>query len=737
MVKQDGITIVALVITIIIMLILAGVVINGISQDNGIVKNANESVILSSLKEVDEALKTYSTAEAGKKIRQGDYSGQISMEELAEKGILKKVEIEDTLRTIGIVQDLKELGVKGNLGKGAKKVEKEKYSTITEINDVYAVDLEDNTLYYIKDDIWSISGTKEIGKINIAALEKRKFITTWEVAEGENIVLPIYQHSYIGYDCEVEVVHEDENKNQTLEQVIQIKDNVKDGNSNIKMSSEEFEKARTISLQNNGKYIIKISGKCDMFSFDNVKTSKDNITGILQWGEVEFGGERNYAKIGFKDCTNLAGAIPSPSQKSFKNVVYLYDLFKNCANLTGTIPKDLFKGCEKVKSFRGVFYGCTGLTGAIPEGLFNDCIAATDFGTQRSGTFAGCSGLTGTIPKGLFKNKKKLTTLSCTFDKCSGLTGEIPEDLIANCPNIENVEGMFVNRSGLLKISKNLFNNNNNENNKITNMWGVFERCSNIKEIPENLFDKCTEVKNFGVTGWGYGGIFDNCTSLEKVPENLFANCTKVEDFGRVFAYCNSITKMPENLFYTNSKNGEEVSNSVSFYRSFSHCINLEEIPENIFSNCANSKNFGYTFYRCDKLQKIPNNLFKQCSEIQSLKYTFSNCISIKEIPEDLLENCNKIENFSYTFRACNKITQIPAKIFVNKTNVTDFTQTFNGCSSLAGTVPELWNKTDSTKEIYFPNVTAYDGCFSSTPSAIRKQVPTAWGGTNTEIVIE
>lgn len=737
MMKQDGITIVALILTIIILLILAGVVINGISQDNGLVKNANESVILSNLKEVDEALKTYSTAEAGKKIRQGDYSGEMSIEELAEKGILKKVEIEDTLRTIGIVQNLEEIGVKSKLGKGAKKVEQETYNTITEISDVYAVDFEDNTLYYIKDNIWSMSGTKEIEKINTVALEKRKFITTWEVAEGESIVLPIYQNNYLGYDFEVEVVHEDENKNQTLEQTVKIKDNVKDGNNNVKMTSEDFEKARTISLQNTGKYIIKISGKCEMFSFDTIKTSKDNITGILQWGEVELGGYYHYGKLGFKDCTNLSGNIPSPSKKSFRNISYFYDLFRNCAKLTGNIPKDLFKGCEKVKSFRGVFYGCSGLTGNIPEGLFDDCTEVTDFGTQRLGTFAGCSGLTGNIPKGLFKNKEKLKTLSCTFDKCSGLTGEIPDDLIANCPNIENVESMFANCSGLSKISPNLFNNNNNENNKITTMWGVFERCSSIKEIPEGLFDKCTEVKNFGVTGWGYGGIFDNCTSLEKVPENLFVNCTKVEDFGRIFAYCNSITQMPESLFYTNSKNGEEVSSSVSFYRSFSHCVNLEEIPEDIFANCANSKNFGYTFYRCDKLKKIPNNLFKQCSEVQSLKYTFSNCISIKEIPEDLLDNCNKIENFSYTFRACNKITKIPTKLFANKINVTDFTQTFNGCSSLTGTVPELWNKTDSTKEIYFPNVTTYGGCFSSTPSEIRAQVPTAWGGTNTDIVIE
>ncbi len=714
MMKQDGITIVALILTIIILLILAGVVINGISQDNGLVKNANESVILSNLKEVDEALKTYSTAEAGKKIRQGDYSGEMSMEELAEKGILKKVEIEDTLRTIGIVQNLEEIGVKSKLGKGAKKVEQETYNTITEISDVYAVDFEDNTLYYIKDNIWSMSGTKEIEKINTVALEKRKFITTWEVAEGESIVLPIIQNNKLTYNCEVEVVHEDENKNQTLEQTIKIKDNVKDENgNNINLTAEEFKDIRTITFNNTGKYIIKINGVCDFFSFDSVygiTTSKDNITEIIQWGDVQFGGESLYGRLTFYNCTNLKGNIPSPSEKSFKNIHSFASFFKNCKNLTGSIPKDLFKGCTNAKNFDGAFYGCSGLTGNIPDGLFDDCPNIENLGRSRNGTFAGCSGLTGNIPKGLFRNKLKLTYLSCTFDKCSGLTGEIPDDLIANCPNIENVEAMFANCSGLSKISPNLFNNNNNENNKITTMWGAFERCSSIKEIPEGLFDKCTEVKKFGVTGWGYGGIFEYCTALTTIPENLFINCTKAEDFARAFCHCTNVVQIPESLFYTNQKNGEEVATSVSFRKSFSSCTSLQTVPEKLFNNCTNAKDFEYVFGGCSNLESVPEKLFAKCQNAQNFRWAFWKCKNLKEIPYNLFANCPEI---------------------------TSFANAFTHCSSLTGKVPELWNKTDSTKENYFPNVTAYDGCFSNTPSAIRAQVPTAWGGTNKDIVIE
>ena len=710
---QNGITIVALIITVIIMLILTGVVINGITKENGLIKGTNEAVILSSLKEVDEALNEYSTKQAGKKIRQGDYSGEMNMQELVDLGILKKIEVGDTLRTIGIIQDLKKIGIKGKLGKGAKKIEQDNINTLSEISDVYAIDFEDNMLYYIKGDVWSITGTKTIREINQVALEKKKFITTWEVGEGESIVLPIIQNNKLTYNCEVEIIYEDENKNQTLEQKLNIKDNIKDENgNNIKLTAEEFKNIRTITFNNTGKYIIKINGVCDFFSFDSVygiTTSKDNITEIIQWGDVQFGGENLYGRVIFYNCANLRGNIPSPSEKSFKNIHSFASFFKNCKNLTGSIPKDLFRGCINAKNFDGAFYGCSGLTGNIPEGLFDDCPNIENLGKGRNGTFYGCSGLTGEIPKGLFKNKPNLTYLSHTFSECSGLIGNIPEDLLENCPNIEIVEGIFSKCSNISGISKNLFNNNNGENNKITAMWGAFERCSSIKEIPEGLFDKCTEVKKFGVTGWGYGGIFEYCTTLTTIPENLFINCTKAEDFARAFCHCTNVVQIPENLFYTNSKNGEEVAISVSFRKSFSSCTNLQTVPENLFANCTNAKDFEYVFGGCSNLEIVPEKLFAECPNAQNFRWVFWQCKNLKEIPYNLFANCPEI---------------------------TSFASAFTYCSSLTGTVPELWNKTDTTKPCY-TQVTAYDSCFSGTPAAIRAQVPTEWGGTNTDIVIE
>ena len=64
--NQTGITLIALVITIIVLLILAGVSIGMLTGDNGIITNAQESKISTELAEYKEQLELYI---AGKKIR--------------------------------------------------------------------------------------------------------------------------------------------------------------------------------------------------------------------------------------------------------------------------------------------------------------------------------------------------------------------------------------------------------------------------------------------------------------------------------------------------------------------------------------------------------------------------------------------------------------------------------------------------------------------------------------------
>ena len=77
-----GITIIALVVTIVILLILAGISIATLTGDNGLRKNASEAEIKAALAEVREQLDLYKIQGERERIKDGDYSGEMSNEEL-------------------------------------------------------------------------------------------------------------------------------------------------------------------------------------------------------------------------------------------------------------------------------------------------------------------------------------------------------------------------------------------------------------------------------------------------------------------------------------------------------------------------------------------------------------------------------------------------------------------------------------------------------------------------------
>lgn len=146
--KYNGITLIALVITIIVLIILAGISINAIVGKNNIIARATDAQILSNLSSVKDSIDIY-------KINK-----HLTDNELVKKGLLKEVFINDTYRTIAIVTNLEELNIDSKLGHSGEEQEASEVATILDLYDVYGIDLEDGTLYYIKDGIWSIDGKK-------------------------------------------------------------------------------------------------------------------------------------------------------------------------------------------------------------------------------------------------------------------------------------------------------------------------------------------------------------------------------------------------------------------------------------------------------------------------------------------------------------------------------------------------------------------------------------------------
>lgn len=306
--------------------------------------------------------------------------------------------------------------------------------------------------------------------------------------------------------------------------------------------------------------------------------------------------------------------------------------------------------------------------------------------------FRGCANLTGEIPKDLLENATKLTYCDYLFDGCSGLTGNIPSGIFKNSPKIADFSSTFRNCSNLTgSIPSDIFQNNTNA----TSFVATFRFCSKLTgSIPENLFKNNVNATKIYFT-------FDECKSLTgTIPENLFSTNTKVNTLGGVFSSCSGLTgTIPEKLFYNNTQ-------VTSFVATFSSCTGLTgEIPANLFINNVKVTDFMNTFAYCKGLTVIPEELFYNNTEVTTFYDSFYGCEKIAEIPAKIFYKSTKLKNCHGTFGFMYSVTEIPSGLFDNNPLVTDFSETFNSLNKITEIPQNLFNKC--------PEVRSFAGTFN------------------------
>ena len=350
--QNSGITLVALVITIVVLLILAGISIQMLKGDNGIIGKANEAKLESRAGDVEELVQLWKIKNENIKTKnelEGKNDALVSKEEMLEN--LKKEdkvfdnEI-DTGREIIII--------------GTREIP-------------YGEEVDKSALIMLVN-----SG--DTGEVRLPLLETEEGrIIDW----GDGKVTTA------------------ENKNTGEKKYASVIQN--DGAKSKIVAALAPSLTHTYS-EKNKEYIVTITGKCT-----GIYNGNDNILEIIQWGET--GLER----VCLEDCTKLR-KIASPTEKSFEKITdFSYgfygcesltsipeDLFANCPNVTTfeetfcycksltSIPEKLFANCPNVTTFADTFYRCKSLT-SIPENLFANCLNVTKF----VGTFYECTGLTG------------------------------------------------------------------------------------------------------------------------------------------------------------------------------------------------------------------------------------------------------------------------------------------------------------------------------------------------------
>ena len=415
--KEQGITLIALVITIIVLLILAGVSIAMLTGENGILTQANNSKIQQSHGAVREGIS----------LAYNEYQIEINTASNTKLASTETVQIQgkEEKASASYSSFLDFLNSKGYIKEGTTDVLN--VEALTGSNqalgngtdtDVYKIEEQDGNYvvnYYDEDgtpeQIWSISDSTSTGD---ATLEpdtgKEALILVYNVSAGDTIELPCLLYASIDGTNQVDA---------TFDFTVDWGDGNTDSITNSDITTKSIHQYTTA-----GEKRITITGTFESlcagyFDYENYRNvfcgGVEKLVRIEQWGIT---GLKNIMLI---DIENLI-EIAQPTENSFKNLNYV--------NFSGSgiqsIPDKMFLNCTKITSFEGSFAYCENLT-TIGEGVFDGCDNVTSFAY----TFEECTNLRGNVPE-LWKRVPN--------GKNNGYIG-IPdgESCYHHCNNVSNI----------------------------------------------------------------------------------------------------------------------------------------------------------------------------------------------------------------------------------------------------------------------------------------------------------
>ena len=585
MIRQNkrGVTLVALAITIIIMLLLAGIVIQMTLGDNGLIAKSTQAKIDQAKEELYETARLEYLTLKTKAISKNEEEPPVS-EVLSAAGFLAKYDVngDNITDKKGEVIDTKDnllaklSGMAGS-GSGGHTTPSTPSAPETPTPQTYPEQ----------------SYPKTIDGVTIQEHDKDKMILKINIKEQTKIA--IRQNSYVEAPKNIEVEW---------------------GNWGYDSFKPESWGATGEHEYYPGEYIMKIKD-ATTFSLDTAdwRLDKFEIT-VLHWGKFESDpDEKNNIKLhSVKDIK-----MPEPN-----DVTVEY----NQATITN-IPEDLFKYKPTRKSM-SYFQNSYNIT-SVPENLYKYNIGME----KAENVFSWCINIT-SIPENLFKCNQNLTHVNNLFPGSKATT--IPENLFKYNTKLLNVTNIFVN-SQVTTIPEELFK----YNTKLETISGVCSTCINITNIPENLFKYNTEVLNFNsvlnnlnsvenipenifkynTKALNFTNAFIGNTKLKSIPENVFKYNTKATEFISTFGSCTNIESIPENIFKYNTE-------ARNFSSVFSGLLKLENIPGNLFDNNPEANDFSSAFSGCIKLTNIPWNIFQNINNNASnFRGTFANCNSL------------------------------------------------------------------------------------------------------------
>ena len=500
--KEVGITLIALVITIIVLLILAGVSIAMLTGDNGILTQANNAKIEQSHAAVKEGISlAYSEYQIEQKTAKVASTETISIPAKEEKSLaepsttflsflLNKQYVIDSGGTIN-VKNL--TGSKQALGNGEG------------ISDIYKVEGQENNYvvnYYDKNgtpqEIWNIegsnTGTGDLGEVTLDPdTGKEALILEYQVAAGDTIELP-YGLKWYGYSDGTE-----------YDATFNFEVDWGDGTKESEITNVNIAEKAKHQYQNEGTYDIKITGTYEslmLYDISNNYKAREGIeklTKVKQWGTT---GIKNIILLELQNLIEIA----TPTESSFK------DLTKVTFTASGieSVPEKLFANCKNITDLGACFAGCTDLT-TIGDYAFANCKSVENFDL----CFSGCTNLTA-IGDYAFANCDKVIRFGDLGLGGTQTLTTVGDYVFSGCSNAEDFTYLFANSQALTTIGKNIFYGCDS----VQSYRFAFADCINLTGTVPELWTLGSNTEENEYIGIPDGkGCFNKCRKLDNYAE--------------------------------------------------------------------------------------------------------------------------------------------------------------------------------------------------------------------------
>ena len=376
--KRKGITLLALVITIVIMLLLAGVAIQMTMGENGLIAKSNQAKKEQAKAELLENAKlgylNLKTKAIEEKSPTPEYESLLSTSEFLDKYNIVGDNITDK---------------KGNVIEAKQEI------------------LNTLKMLYPKTD-----GKKTVGGVEIPESDKDKMIFKLKIKENGKSIIWCNMENYTGPSTPIKIDYGDGTKGELTDYYWG--------------SGKSY---------NKGEYIVKLEN-VEVFSMGALYSYQEDgyEVELLQWGKIKATGYKN---ITLRNVSIIHEPEPADTIVEYRNGQFseipenLFEnkedskyvsMFRDCNNLTD-IPVNLFKYNVNLKSALSTFKKCSKLEN-IPENLFK-------YNTNleyMNEIFSECTELTN-IPSRLISNNSQLKEVENMFAGCKKII-DIPTNII-------------------------------------------------------------------------------------------------------------------------------------------------------------------------------------------------------------------------------------------------------------------------------------------------------------------